>query len=143
MLGTSFQVRSRAGQVAIDVQSGQVQVATTGISGEAGKKIILRGGQGVDYSWAGDMNPPRPAKLDEALAWREGKIVFRSSRLADAVRQLKDVYGMRIILEHGQEELRFTGTFASNNLEEILHVIELSFSLRRRVGENGTIFLGF
>ena len=101
VLGTSFQVRSRAGQVAIDVQSGQVQVATTGISGEAGKKIILRGGQGVDYSWAGDMNPPRPAKLDEALAWREGKIVFRSSRLADAVRQLKDVYGMRIILEHG------------------------------------------
>ena len=32
VLGTSFQVRSRAGQVAIDVQSGQVQVATTGIS---------------------------------------------------------------------------------------------------------------
>ncbi len=143
VLGTSFQVRSRSGHVAVDVKSGAVQVATSTMSGKAEKKVILRGGQGVDYSWAGDMKQPRLARLDEALAWREGKIVFRSSRLAEAARRLKNVYGMRIILEHGLEDLRFTGTFSASNLEEILHVIELSFGLHRKVGENGTIFLGF
>ncbi len=143
VLGTSFQVRSRAGQVAIDVQSGRVQVAAMTMSGKTEKKVVLRGGQGVDYSWAGDMEPTRPARLEEVLAWREGKIVFRSSRLADAVQRLKNVYGMRIILEHGMEDLRFTGTFATNDLEEVLHVIELSFGLHHKVGEDGTLFLRF
>ena len=144
VLGTSFHVRSRNGRVAVDVENGRVQIITDPErnSGISGRGVIIKGGQGVDYNWSGRMDRMRVARLDEVSAWRKGKIVFRSKRLWEVLKELEHYH--RVKLELGDSGLwnsRFTGTFDSHDLDEILEAIKVSFSLRSKIASDGTVVL--
>lgn len=144
VLGTSFHVRSRNGRVAVDVENGRVQVATDPErnSGISGRGVIIKGGQGVDYNWSGRMDRMRVARLDEVSAWRKGKLVFRSKRLWEVLQELG--YYHRVKLKLGDKKLRnsrFTGTFNSHDLDEILEAIKVSFSLGSEIAPDGTVVL--
>ena len=144
VLGTSFHVRSRNGRVAVDVENGRVQVITDPEknSGISGRGVIIKGGQGVDYNWSGRMDRMRVARLNEVSAWRKGKIVFRSKRLWEVLQELE--YYHMVKLKLGDKKLRnsrFTGTFDSHDLDEILEAIKVSFSLRSKIAPDGTVVL--
>jgi len=144
VLGTSFHVRSRNGRVAVDVENGRVQVTTDPEknSGISGKGVVIKAGEGVDYNWSGRMDRMRVARLDEVSAWRKGKIVFRSRRLLEVLQELEHYH--RVRLELPDKKLwnsRFTGTFDSHDLDEILEAIKVSFSLRSEIAPDGTVEL--
>jgi transmembrane sensor len=144
VLGTSFHVRSRNGRVAVDVENGRVQIITDPErnSGISGRGVIIKGGQGVDYNWSGRMDRMRVARLDEVSAWRKGKLVFRSKRLWEVLQELQHYH--RVRLELPDKELwnsRFTGTFDSHDLDEILEAIKVSFSLKSELAPDGTVVL--
>ncbi|MFV9646802.1 MAG: FecR family protein [Desulfobacterales bacterium] len=144
VLGTSFHVRSRNGRVSVDVENGRVQIITNPErnSGISGRGVIIKGGQGVDYNWSGRMDRMRVAMLDEVSAWRKGKIVFRSKRLWEVLQELGHYH--RVKLKLGDKKLRnsrFTGTFNSHDLDEILEAIKVSFSLRSKIAPDGTVVL--
>jgi len=144
VLGTSFHVRSRNGRVAVDVEEGLVHVISDPErnSGISGRGVVIKGGQGVDYNWSGRMDRMRVAMLDEVSAWRKGKIVFRSKRLWEVLQELGHYH--RVKLKLGDKKLRnnrFTGTFASHDLDEILEAIKVSFSLSSKIATDGTVVL--
>ena len=144
VLGTSFHVRSRNGRVAVDVEKGRVQVTTAPErnSGILGRGVIIKAGQGVDYNCSGRMDRMRIARLDEVSAWRKGKIVFHSKRLWEVLQELGHYH--RVKLKLGDKRLRnnrFTGTFDSHDLDEILEVIKVSFSLSSKIAPDGTVVL--
>ena len=144
VLGTDFHVRSRNGKVAVDVENGRVQVTTDpeSNSGISGRGVVIKGGQGVDYNWAGRMDRMRVASLDEVSAWRKGKIVFRSRRLSEVLQELEHYHRVRLKLPDKElSNSRFTGTFDSHDLNEILEAIKVSFSLRSEIAPDGTVVL--
>ena len=143
VLGTRFHVRSRGGRVSVDVESGRVEVsAASAHNGDKpGENRIIKAGEGIDYDGSGGMDQIRTAKLDDISAWREGKIVFRSMRLSDVLRELKHQYGVRLeLIDEQLGEKRFTGTFDADDLDEILKVIKITFNLTGEVMFNGRIF---
>ena len=144
VLGTSFHMRSRNGRVSVDVENGRVQIITDPErnSGILGRGVIIKGGQGVNYNWSGRMDRMRVARLDEVSAWRKGKIVFRSKRLCEVLQELGHYH--RVKLKLGDKKLwnsRFTGTFNSHDLDEILEAIKVSFSLKSEIARDGTVVL--
>ena len=144
VLGTSFHMRSRNGRVSVDVENGRVQIITDPErnSGILGRGVIIKGGQGVNYNWSGRMDRMRVARLDEVSAWRKGKIVFRSRRLSEVLKELEHYH--RVSLKLPDKELwnsRFTGTFDSHDLDEILEAIKVSFSLSSEIARDGTVVL--
>ena len=144
VLGTSFHVRSRNGRVAVDVENGRVQIITNPErnSGISGRGVIIKGGQGVDYNWSGRMDRMRVARLDEVSAWRKGKIVFRSRRLWEVLQELEHYHKVRLELPDKQLwNSRFTGTFNSHDLDEIIEAIKISFSLSSEIAPDGTVVL--
>ena len=144
VLGTAFHMRSRNGRVAVDVKNGRVQIITDPErnSGISGRGVIIKGGQGVDYNWSGRMDRMRVARLDEVSAWRRGKIVFRSRRLWEVLRELEHYHTVKLELRDKKLwNSRFTGTFDSHDLDEILEAIKVSFSLSSKIASDGTVVL--
>jgi len=144
VLGTSFHVRSRNGRVSVDVENGRVQVTTNPErnSGISGRKFVIKGGEGINYNWSGRMDRIRVSRLEEVSAWRKGKILFRSRRLWEVLQELEHYH--RVSLELPDKELwnsRFTGTFDSHDLDEILEAIKVSFSLKSEITHDGTVVL--
>jgi transmembrane sensor len=143
-LGTSFHVRSRNCSVSVDVKDGQVQVSTNPERNSAilGRGVVIKKGEGVNYSWPGRMEEVRSARLDEVLAWQKGKIVFRSRRLLEVLQELGHYH--RVKLKLADPKLwnsRFTGTFNSHDLNEILLAIKAAFSLNSEIAPDGTVEL--
>jgi transmembrane sensor len=144
VLGTRFNVRSRGGRVSVDVERGRVRidVAPHNNAGAPAENRIITGGEGIDYSRAGGMDPVRLAKLDEISAWRDGKIVFHSMRLIEVLHELNHRYDMPVELGISKiGERRFTGAFDVSDPDEILEVIKLTFSLESEITRGGTILL--
>ena len=144
VLGTGFHVRSRNGRVSVDVENGRVHVTTDPErnSGILAREVIIKGGESVDYNWSGRMDRMRVARLDEVSAWRKGKIVFRSRRLWEVLQELEHYHTVK--LKFGDKKLRnsrFTGTFDSHDLDEILEAIKVSFSLKSEITTDGTMVL--
>ena len=144
VLGTSFHVRGRNGRVAVDVENGRIQVTTDPErnSGILAREAIIKGGEAVDYNWSGRMDRIRVSRVEEVSAWRKGKIVFRSRRLWEVLQELEHYHKVR--LELPDKKLwnsRFTGTFESHDLDEILEAIKVSFSLSSEIRPDGTVVL--
>ncbi|OPX39907.1 MAG: hypothetical protein B1H13_08730 [Desulfobacteraceae bacterium 4484_190.3] len=144
VLGTAFHVRSRNGRVAVDVEDGRVHVTTDPErnSGILRRGVVIKGGEGVDYNWSGRMATKRVARLDEVSAWRQGKIVFRSRRLWEVLQELQHYHRVKLaLLDKELWNSRFTGTFNSHDLNEILEAIKVAFSLSSEIAPDGTVVL--
>ena len=143
VLGTSFNVRSRSGRVSVDVEQGRVQVVTEPErnSGILSRAVVLKANQGVDYNWSGRMDRVRGSCIEDVLAWRKGKIVFRSMRLIEVLRELEHYHRVKLRLEPDFWNKRFTGTFSNSDLNAVLSAIKVAFSLKTKTAPDGSIVL--
>lgn len=92
VIGTRFSVRydpqeDRPGQVAVAVEAGRVDVVEAG--NEELSIVRLGAGQAVSSSADGQLAPPRPVALEAVAAWRQGRIEFNDTPLAEAIAELE------------------------------------------------------
>ena len=93
-IGTAFSITRRDSRSIATVETGIVDVKAASGSGST---VRLRAGEAVDYD-RGGVSTPRKANLDQELAWRRGRIIFRQERLSDVVAKLNRYRSGRIVI---------------------------------------------
>ena len=144
VLGTAFNVKSRSGRVAVDVQHGRVHVRDA--PSETGdmrvRGVTLVAGQGVDIDPSGRLSTLRPSDMKQVLAWQNRQVVFKNTPLGQVLRELELYHDVRLKLAFPELEAKgITGTFDMRDLDQTLEVIMAAASLKAQKEADGTITL--
>jgi len=132
-IGTTFQV-SRSDRV-LDVVlfEGKVRVTRAGSDAAA---VDLAPGEQVRVTAAG-IGDVEAARLDEAVAWTEGRIVFRNRRMDDLLAEFNRYSATPIRIAPGQPELaalRVSGTVDVDDRDSLLQALETGWGIVRTDG---------
>lgn len=122
-LGTAFNISTTSkadGSIEVSLLEGKVSVATSAFS------CILHPGQMI--AWRDDLVSFAPVNfnLQEVNDWRQGKMVFDKTLLADAFARMQARTGCKIIIDPSiKKDLKVSGTFpASTPVENILEAMQ-------------------
>ncbi|MBW1927282.1 MAG: FecR domain-containing protein [Deltaproteobacteria bacterium] len=144
VLGTAFNVKSRSGRVAVDVERGRVLVkdAPKGTGDMRAGRVTLAAGQGVDIDPSGHLSRLRPSDMKQVLAWQNRQAVFKNTPLEQVLRELELYHDVRVKLACPELEAKgITGTFDMRDLDQTLEVIMAATSLQAERQADGTITL--
>lgn len=100
-LGTRFIVREYAEDIAAEVVVAEGVVAVTrdtSVSRAVSGSVILRAGEGVRTTADGQLAPMRDVSLERSFGWIQGRLIFRGTRLQDAITQLSRWYDVDVRL---------------------------------------------
>jgi len=102
VLGTRFNVRSRDGKVAVDVEEGRVSV-TVMVNGQELREI-LTAGSGVSCTSQGFTSAPRNVFPSSVAKWREEFLHFKSQPLSEIAAEVERYWDIHITIP--QKEVR-------------------------------------
>jgi len=135
--GTQFNVRAEdAGQLEVTVLEGSVQVR----SGDNPAPQALRAGDQL-VSAAGRVNviPLSAGAVDDALAWRQGQVVFNGTSLREALARFGRYHG-RSLTASDEAALRHVGgRYSLDDLNGFLSDLETALPVRVARGTDGSI----
>ncbi len=137
--GTRFDVRSDDSRVA--VESGSVLVSTGRWWNRTERQLIA--GQAVGRDGDGQLSAATPVQIENLLAWRQGKIVFRNAPLAQVVAE------MNRYLEHparldapALRDYRVAGVFSIDKPQDILAALPAVAPVQvRQQADGGAVIL--
>lgn len=122
--GTRFNVKSRHNKISVYLAEGGVKVHTS-----AGKVISLKPGDYLDLE-KGEM-VSQPSNQEDILAWRDNRLSFNNTSLAEVAQVISDYYGIKVIV--GNEELKhvsLTGILPNDKLDNLLEAIKEALNLK-------------
>ncbi len=128
VLGTEFNFinREKDNKAEIALLNGSVKL-TSLVSGESytmsPKEIVI-----IDKK-TGDMDIHRSENVSDATAWQQKQMIFRNTPLSEVLANIEKRYKVAIKLEVQATE-HFTGTLPTNNLNEALNIIKLTYGFR-------------
>ncbi len=135
-LGTSFDIAVKKAWAHVVVTQHRVSVASGGGS------VIVEEGQQSAYSTSASAQPPEPANIDFATAWRRGKLIFRNKPLAEVVEALGRYHrGYVYIVNSALRARPVTGVFRADDPLAALDEIETSLGVHATYFSNYLIFL--
>lgn len=130
-LGTGFNIDAYrdGGRLSTTLAEGSVRVT----SALDNRNCILKPGQQALLK-DGAMNV-RPVKVEEIVAWKEGRFVFSNMTLSDIAYQLERWYDVKIEFQDQQlREYRFTGVMKRYNpLSRLVELIEETADVKFQV----------
>lgn len=91
--GTAFSVEVHEQDVVVNLERGAVTV----LSADQSQQTQLKPGESVNYNASG-VNTVQPVLIDDAFAWRDGRLIFDNSRLQDVVEQIGRYHSGRIVV---------------------------------------------
>lgn len=125
VLGTRFNVNLRGSnhQTLITLTEGKIAFTTPG-----GDQYTVQPGQQIVYDTAArKVISVIPVDTVPAIAWTEGKLIFRDTPMGSALQQLELKYNIRFAIEQQYlKKIPLTASFGSESLEQVLHMIELA-----------------
>lgn len=126
-LGTEFLVRRGSDRMEVALLSGRAS-----LNAEGGPIAMLTPGQDAVVTRASvSVTRKNRQELADELAWRRGELVFRSTRLADAVREINRYNATKIIIaDPSITDLRFTGEIGNDNFDGFLNIAQSMMKLR-------------
>ncbi|MFC0219972.1 FecR domain-containing protein [Pseudochelatococcus lubricantis] len=126
VLGTRFDVHLLDDGGLVTLERGRVAVR----SGRAADEAVLEAGQQVRFGPAG-VGPVTRVDLEEALAWRNGRLVFYRARLAEVVREIERYRRGRIVIATTElaGEL-VTGSLSLADTDAALNSLQASVGFR-------------
>jgi hypothetical protein len=127
VLGTSFIIRSNNNETydEINVISGKVSFGQ--IMEKGNEILILAGNKGT---LEGDRTEQTPIKDINYNSWLTEKIVFKNTKLKEVFKVLEDYYNVSLKAKNPKIlNCEFTGEFEKSDINEILEVLSVSFSL--------------
>lgn len=145
-VGTAFEVRRVGDSARVVLVEGKVLVyrgphATSGASIAPGA-VALGAGQQLDLE-PGAASPPRPANLDQTLAWRTDRLVFDDERLSVVVDELNRYEGPKVSLaDPAAGQLRVSGVFHAGRTQDTVAALAAAFPIRIEHQSSDEIILG-
>ncbi len=133
-VGTAFSVRRHGTEIDVVVTSGAVRVEQA----SGGRREPLAQLKAGSVARAGDaavtVQQRSLPEVEELLSWRSGFIVFRETRLADAVTEFNRYNGRRIYIEDpAVADIRIGGKFRATNIESFIGLLREGFPVRVQV----------
>lgn len=129
-LGTQFLVDRLPDAVEVVVVEHEVRVALTDDDGPSGT-VTLSPGQSVRYSSQSGLGNVSTKNIDQATAWRRGRLVFDQVSLADVVAELNRYRRGRIVIANAAlASRRVSGVFETRDLDRALDTIARELRLR-------------
>ena len=157
-LGTEFDVYKSAEGVRVTLIEGRVRVASIAsstsvavvpvsiVAGDAPAaltQVDLSPGEQAAIAPIGAVSAVEEVDIERVVAWREGKVSFRNTLLADAVAEMNRYSDAQIVLADDGElkKLRISGIFRVNNSDHFVNALESLFELEVRRGSRGEVIL--
>ncbi len=123
VLGTSFNINSRAGETEVTVNSGKVKVSTL-----ADQYVVIT--PGFSAMVLGDVIEKSENTDPNYLSWKTGNFSFNNRRLDSVIEDLSAYYSKPVKLMPSVKNARLTASFDQFSLEDILAVIQLSCNVK-------------
>ena len=141
VLGTSFNVRAytRENEIKVSVAEGNVAVKSLK-EDKSAEGVHLSAGEAAFV----DKNHSRITKSSiqgqNVFSWKTETIEFRNTPLEKVTKEISEIYDTSIqVLQPALKELKYTGTFDSMKLEEIIGVLELTLELKHEKDSTGIV----
>jgi len=142
-LGTSFNIKSYPNEdhTKVFLLTGRVQVAS--LKNPLANNLTLEPGEGALYNNDDTKIISFEFNKDEALAWKEGIIKFKSAGIDEVVTTLERWYGVTIeVTNPPADTWKINGTFENESLENVIKNISYTTSLTYSL-KNNTLKLTF
>ena len=138
-IGTRFEVRRDAdqtGAVNVTLVQGSIEV-------RAGRQTLtLKPGEHVAYAPGGALGAPAPADVAAATSWTNGRIVFSSTPLGDAVAEINRYSARPIRLEAAAlDRAPVSGVFEAGDSDAFVSGVCALYGLRATTGADGAIVM--
>jgi ferric-dicitrate binding protein FerR (iron transport regulator) len=128
VLGTRFNVTQRRGDTRVVLSEGKVKLVPR-TPGKA-LPVLMAPGDLVQVSAARRQVARRTVTPEHYSSWRENKLVFNSTPLAEVLLTIQDFYGVRVTLADPEMgEMQFTATLPNNDLNIVLKAISSVYGL--------------
>jgi len=136
VLGTSFNVRSRAQDFEVSCKTGKVRV-TEFIS--ESQQILTPGLKTKIKS--GELIEPLELNVSNVDLWRSGEYFLESTSIKEGFEELERIFDIEIVQELSESELSRVGTwdFDKNNLSESIQSISQTMGFRFEIADNKVI----
>lgn len=126
VLGTSFNVIARDGRFEVSCYTGKVKVE----SSPTDQQIITAGESTSRDKSDKKLNRSTFEVIAATPEWMEGKFSYENQPLSEVINELERQYDIDIKLEHGLEDLKYTGLFESGDLDTALYLITWPLHLK-------------
>ncbi len=142
--GTKFDVRTEiASSLEVTVIEGAVQARPGDAGGRPATPIPLTAGDKLSAGPGGVSVQALPASaLDDALAWREGQIVFADTPLREALARFARYHGRGITVTTEAAELRVGARYSLDDLDGFFTALEEVLPVKVTRNLNGTVQVG-
>jgi transmembrane sensor len=130
-VGTKFSVRRDNDDIRVLVTEGRVKIEHSGSSARTPETQLAAGSQAQTAQAAVLVDQPAPMEVEQLLSWRTGYIVFRDTRLADAVADFNRYTNRKIVIEDPAiANIRIGGNFRSDNADAFVSLIQSGFPIQ-------------
>jgi transmembrane sensor len=124
VVGTQFNVRRRDGVQSVTVRRGVVEVSPT--AGAAGQAYRLTVGQRLDHVEGAATSVLRAVAPDEAMSWREGRLIYRAEPLANVVADLNRYAAKPLrIADARTGRMTFSGVLVTDDGQDAVRTLTL------------------
>jgi transmembrane sensor len=128
-LGTEFLVRSDPGRLEVALLKGRAQLSTVGDRPQFA--TLVSGDEAVATPVSLSFARKTPQQLADELAWQRGVLVFRQTRLADAVNEVNRYSRIKLVIDDpAVAGTTIGGEFDSNSLDGFLQAMQTVLRLR-------------
>ncbi len=121
-LGTVFTVERGTEAVVVTLVEGRVAVRR-----EAGGALEMKPGEELTLDPGGKASLREQVDTEQALAWREGKLIFDDEPLGAAATRMNNYGAHRIVVEGAAQDLRISGVFRAGDVEAFVGAVESYF----------------
>ncbi len=123
VLGTRFNVSSYNNDKKSSVVLEEGSVSINKKSSKNVKNIILKPKE--QFVLEKDKFSVKPVLVEKHIAWKKRKLHFSNDRFEDIIKEMERYYNLKINLNSSSlNNNRFTGTFTSETIEEVLNVFK-------------------
>lgn len=138
--GTQFDVRTDTSEsLEVVVAQGSVQVSAHDAGGATNRPVVLVAGQRYSGTEDHRVSQLTPAALADALAWRQGQIVFHDVPLREALARFGRYHGRSLAADPAAGELHIGGRYSLDDLDGFLAALEEIFPVEVNQNRNGTV----
>jgi ferric-dicitrate binding protein FerR (iron transport regulator) len=126
VLGTNFNVIARDGRFEVSCFTGKVKVETS----SKDQQIITAGESATRNKSNTKLDRSTFDVIAATPEWMEGKFSYENQPLPDVIHELERQYDIKVRLEPGLEDLKYTGLFESGDLDTALYLITWPLHLK-------------
>ncbi|WP_324670518.1 FecR family protein [Hymenobacter sp. GOD-10R] len=126
VLGTKFNVNSRADDTRVVLAEGKVQLTAPGQPA-----LLMKPGELVDFAPTHAAYATRKVNPGLYTAWKEHHYIFDDTPLPEIARLLEDTYGYKVFVQDkALLHKKLTGEINTKNPEVLLYALSKSFGIR-------------